>query len=75
MALEIAEEKWYRKAIAALRAHWVPMVQKAESFDAFVNGISAVTGIPAGTIAASIHAQNWKRFQAEASKYEAWTAK
>jgi len=69
MALDAIQEKWYRKAIAGFRKNWVRMVQKAESFDAFVNGIAAVTGIPAATVRASLPAQNWKEFQANASKY------
>jgi len=46
MALPAIEDKWYRKAIAGFKKNWVRMVQKAESFDAFVRGISAITGIP-----------------------------
>jgi len=67
--LDAIEEKWYRKAIAGFRKAWVQMVQRSESFDAFVEGVSAVSGIPAETVRASIPAQNWKDFQANASKY------
>jgi len=69
MSLGIIEEKWYRKAIAGFRKNWVPMVKKAESFDAFVKGISAVTGIPEATVRSSLPAVNWKEFQANAEKY------
>jgi len=67
--IDIVEEKWYRKAIAGFRKAWAPMVKQAESFDAFVKGISAATGIPEGTVRASLPAQNWKEFQANADKY------
>jgi len=67
--IDVYQEKWYRKAIAGFKARWVPMVKKAESFTAFTEGISAVTGIPAATVAASLPAMEWKKFQAEAEKY------
>ena len=69
MALDAYEEKWYRKAMAGFRAVWVPMVKAAESLEAFCAGISAVTGIPAATVRASLPAKNWAAFQAEAEKY------
>lgn len=69
MSLDIAEEKWFRKAIAGFKKVWVPMVQAAESFDAFVKGIAAVTGLPEGVIRASLPAQNWAEFQRNASRY------
>jgi len=69
MSLDAIEEKWYKKAIAGFRANWARMVKAAESFDAFVKGISAVTGIPEGTVRASLPAKNWAAFQAEADKY------
>jgi len=69
MALDAIQEKWYRKAIAGFKRNWVRMVKKAESFDAFVRGISAVTGIPEATVRASLPATNWKEFQANAEKY------
>ncbi|MEM1588975.1 MAG: hypothetical protein QW175_00970 [Candidatus Bathyarchaeia archaeon] len=62
------EEKWYRKAMAALKAKWVPAVQSATSLEAFIKGISAVTGIPEGTIRASLPAMNWAEFQKRASE-------
>lgn len=63
------EEKWFRKAMAGFRENWGRMVKAAESLEAFCQGISAVTGIPAGTIRASLPAKNWATFQAEAEKY------
>jgi len=69
MSLDMIQEKWFRKAMAGFKRNWVAMVQKAESFEAFVNGISAVTGIPAATVRASLPAQNYKEFQANADKY------
>jgi len=50
-------------SLAAIEEKW------AESLDAFVKGISAVTGIPEGTVRASLPAKNWAAFQAEAEKY------
>ena len=69
MSLHLYEEKWFRKAIAGFRKAWVQMVKKADSFEAFVKGIAAVTGLPEATVRASIPAQNWKEFQANADKY------
>lgn len=69
MSLDIYEEKWFKKAIAGFRKNWVPMVQKAESFEAFVQGIASVTGLPVDVVRASLPATNWKEFQANASKY------
>jgi len=67
--LRLAEEKWYRNAIAAFKAAWVTMVKKAESFDAFVKGIATITGLPESTVRASLPAVHWKEFQANAEKY------
>lgn len=69
MSLSVYEDKWFRKTIAGFRKVWVPMVQKAESFDAFVKGISAVTGIPEDVVRSSLPAVNWREFQANAPKY------
>lgn len=69
MALSAIQEKWYKKAIAGFKANWARMVKKADSFDAFVRGISAVTGIPEATVRASLPAKNWQEFQREADKY------
>jgi len=69
MALDIAEEKWFRRAIAGFKKVWIPAVKAAESFEAFVSGISAITGIPEATVRASMPAVAWRKFQAEAEKY------
>jgi len=69
MALSVAEDKWYRKAIAGFRDQWARMVAASSSLDAFCEGISAVTGIPAATIRSSLPAKNFADFQANASKY------
>lgn len=69
MSLDVLEEKWYRKAIAGFKKKWVQMVSLAESFDAFVSGISAVTGIPEGTVRSSLPAVEWSKFQKNAEKY------
>jgi len=67
--LDAKHEKWFRKTVAGFRKAWVSMVSSAESFDAFCEGIAAVTGIPKGTVAASMPATNYKEFQANAAKY------
>jgi len=42
---------------------------RAESLDAFVRGISAVTGIPEATVRASLPAKAWVEFQREPERY------
>jgi len=75
MVLEVYEEKWIRKVRAA-RPKWIAMVKKAESLDAYVKGIAAVTGLPEATIRASFPAKNWAEFQANAEKYvDIWISK
>jgi hypothetical protein len=69
MALEAIQDKWYKKAIAGFKENWARMVKMSESLDAFVRGISAVTGIPEATVRASLPAKNWAEFQREADKY------
>ncbi len=69
MSLDLAEEKWYRKTIDGFKYAWVTMVQKAESFDAFVKGVAAISRIPEDIIRSSLPAIHWKEFQANASKY------
>ena len=69
MSLEAIEQKWFNKAIAGFRQVWASAVKAAESFDAFVKGISAITGIPEATVRASLPAKNWQEFQREADKY------
>ncbi len=51
------------------RGAWVANVKRAESLSAFVEGIAQVTGIPSGTVAASMPAKNFADFQANAEKY------
>jgi len=69
MSLDIYEAKWYKKATAAFRKVWVDMVKRAESFEAYVAGVAAVTGLPEDVVRASLPAVNWKEFQANAEKY------
>ena len=66
--LEIYQEKWFRK-VSAARSKWLEMVKKADSLDAYVKGIAAVTGLPETVIRASFPAKNWADFQANADKY------
>jgi len=75
MPLEVYEEKWIRKLRAA-RPKWIAMVKRAESLDAYVKGIAAVTGLPESTIRASFPARNWAEFQANAERYvDIWISK
>ena len=69
MSLSTIEDKWYRKAIAGFKAAWVTMVKKATTFDAFVAGVAARSGIPEATVRASLPAANYKEFQAHADDY------
>ena len=69
------EDKWIRKCRAA-RNKWLAMVKRAESLDAYVKGIAAVTGLPEGVIRASFPAKNWAEFQANAEKFvDLWISK
>ena len=45
------------------------MIKSADSFEAFVAGVSRVTGLPRDVVARSLPAQNWREFQANAEKY------
>ena len=75
MALDVYEEKWIRKVRAA-RTAWLEMVKKAESLDAYVKGIAAITGLPEAVIRASFPARNWADFQANAERYvDLWISK
>lgn len=67
--LDRIEDKWYRKALAGFRARWASQVAASTSLDAFCEGISAVTGIPAATIRGSLPAKNYADFQAHAAEY------
>jgi len=69
MSLAAIEDKWYRKAMAGFRENWSRMVKAADCLTAFCQGISAVTGIPVGTVQSSLPAKNWAAFQAEADRY------
>ena len=66
--LEIYQEKWFRKTIAANKK-WADMVSKPETFQAYVSGISAVTGLSDSEVAASLPARNYKEFQAKATQF------
>lgn len=67
--LEFAEKKWESKVLAAI-PKWTQKVKDPATFEAYVSGISAVTGLPAGEVAASIPARNFKEFQSMADHYE-----
>jgi len=69
------EEKWARNVRRA-KGKWLAMVKKAESLEAYVKGIAAVTGLPESVIRASFPAKNWAEFQANAEKFvEIWMSK
>jgi len=73
--ISLYEEKWIRNSRKA-RSKWLAMVKKAESFEAYVKGIAAVTGLPESVIRASFPAKNWQEFQANAEKYvDLWIGK
>jgi len=75
MSIHYFEEKWAKKVRAA-RGKWLAMVKKAESLDAYVKGIAAITGIPENVIRASFPAKNWAEFQANAEKFvDIWMSK
>lgn len=67
--IDLAEAKWYKKAIAGFRKTWLTMVKKADSFEAFVNGIADFLGISPATVRASLPAKNWAEFQRNAEQY------
>ncbi|MEM2618611.1 MAG: hypothetical protein QW356_03885 [Candidatus Hadarchaeales archaeon] len=67
--LETKEAKWYRKAIAGFKELWTPAVKAAASYEAFVKGISAVTGIPESAVRASAPAREWAEFQKNPEAY------
>jgi len=66
--LDLAQEKLIRKVRAA-RQKWVNMVKSARSLDEYVRKISQVTGLPEGTVRASLPAKNYAEFQRNADKY------
>lgn len=75
MSLDIYEEKWIR-ALRRKKGKWLAMVKKAESFDAYVKGIAAITGLPESEIRASFPARGWAEFQANADRYvDLWISK
>ena len=66
--VELYQEKWFRK-VSAAKDKWLAMVKKADSLDAYVKGISTVTGLPESVVRASFPARNWAEFQRNADKY------
>ncbi|MBW2675506.1 MAG: hypothetical protein JRD89_19205 [Deltaproteobacteria bacterium] len=65
--IELAKDKWVRKLKAGI-PKWLVEVVRAESYDAFVRGLSSASGIPESTIRGSIVASEWKKFQEEVSR-------
>ena len=68
--LDIYQEKWARKTMAAIDK-WVKMVSSADTFQSYVSGIAAVTGLSDSEVAASLPARNYREFQANASRFAA----
>ena len=66
--LELYERKWQTKTLAAV-SKWVEMVKKPETFQSYVAGISAVTGLPESEVSASLPARNYREFQANAEQF------
>jgi len=67
--IDTKEDKWYRKTIAAFRKNWASAVSRAETYDAWCDGIAAITGLSKAQVAASLPASEFKKFQANPSAY------
>ena len=67
--IDIAEEKWFRKTIAAFREIWPQMVKKAESYEAFVQGVADFLGVSPELVRSSLPARNFAEFQRNPEKY------
>ena len=66
--IELYERKWHRKTIAAA-GKWVTKVKSPDTFQAYVKGISTVTGLPESEVSASLPARNYREFQANADQF------
>ncbi len=66
--LDLAEKKWETKVLSAIDK-WTAKVKDPATAEAYVAGISAVTGLPKSEVAASFPARNYREFQANAEMY------
>ena len=69
MTLERIEEKWYRKALSGFKEKWPVIVKQATTYEAWVAGIAAVTGLPETTVRASLPAKEYAEFQKNPEAY------
>jgi len=67
--LDKLEEKWYRKALAGFKEKWAAIVRQATTYEAWVAGIAAVTGLPETTVRASFPAREYAEFQKNPEAY------
>lgn len=67
--LDMKEEKWYRKTIAAFRKNWPSAISRSETYTAWVAGIAAITGLSEAQISSSLPAAEYKKFQANPAAY------
>ena len=66
--IDIYQEKWARKTLAAVEK-WTRKVSESETFQSYVAGIAAVTGLSDSEVAASLPARNYREFQSKASQF------
>lgn len=66
--IEYYQEKWHRKTVAAA-SKWVDRVKSPDTFQAYVSGISTVTGLPESEVSSSLPARNYRQFQAQADQF------
>jgi len=69
MSLEAGQAKWNRKTAKAFREKWVRNFADARTFDEWVQGIAAATGLSPQQIASSLPAQNFREAQSNANAY------
>ena len=67
--LRTYEEKWHRKAIAGFKQKWPTIVKKSESYEAYCQGIAAVTGLSPDEVRRSFPAEEWRKFSQDPEKY------
>jgi len=66
--MDVAAAKLVRKVKAA-RGKYVEMVRSASTLDEYVKGVADFTGLPEGTVRASLPVQNYSEFQKNAEAY------
>ena len=57
------------KTLAAVDK-WAMKVKSPDTFQAYVSGISTVTGLPESEVANSLPARNYREFQANADQFK-----